>query len=81
MVESIKKIGVTVIFAETTINPTLIKTIAQEAGVKLAPNQFYSDSIGAVGSEGDFYIKMMEANTRSIVEPLAKKYTPFEPKR
>lgn len=81
LVESIKKIGVTVIFAETTINPAFIKTVAQEAGVKLAPNQFYSDSIGAMGSEGDPYIKMMEANIGSIVEVLAKKYTPFEPKK
>jgi manganese/iron transport system substrate-binding protein len=81
LVESIKKIGVTSIFAETTINPALIKTVAQEAGVKLAPNQLYSDSIGAKGSEGDTYIKMMEANTRTIVEALGGKYTPFQLKK
>ncbi|MEA5600157.1 metal ABC transporter substrate-binding protein [Nostoc sp. UHCC 0252] len=81
LVESIKKIGVPTIFSETTINPALIKTVAQEAGVKLAPNQLYSDSIGAKGSNGDSYIKMMEANTRSIVEALGGKYTPFELKK
>ncbi|MFM7372689.1 MAG: metal ABC transporter solute-binding protein, Zn/Mn family, partial [Sphaerospermopsis kisseleviana] len=70
LVDEIKKIGVPAIFAETTINPTLIKTVAQEAGVKLAPNELYSDSIGEKGSEADTYIKMMEANTRSIVEAL-----------
>ncbi|MBW4684596.1 MAG: metal ABC transporter substrate-binding protein [Komarekiella atlantica HA4396-MV6] len=78
LVESIKKIGVPAIFAETTINPALIKTVAQEASVKLAPHQLYSDSIGAEGSDGDSYIKMMQANTRSIVEALGGKYTPFE---
>ncbi|WGV25887.1 metal ABC transporter substrate-binding protein [Halotia branconii] len=78
LVESIKKIGVPAIFAETTINPALIKTVAQEAGVKLAPNQLYSDSIGAKGSNGDSYIKMIEANTRTIVEALGGKYTPFQ---
>lgn len=78
LVESIKKIGVSAIFAETTINPALIKTVAQEAGVKLASNQLYSDSIGAKGSQGDSYIKMMEANTRTIVEALGGKYTPFQ---
>lgn len=78
LVESIKKIGVSSIFAETTINPALIKTVAQEAGVKLASRQLYSDSIGAKGSEGDSYIKMMEANTRTIVEALGGKYTPFQ---
>jgi manganese/iron transport system substrate-binding protein len=81
LVESIKKIGVPAIFAETTINPALIKTVAQEASVKLAPHQLYSDSIGAKGSDGDSYIKMMEANTRSIVEALGGKYTPFQPKK
>ncbi|MBW4673905.1 MAG: metal ABC transporter substrate-binding protein [Desmonostoc geniculatum HA4340-LM1] len=81
LVESVKKIGVPAIFAETTINPALIKTVAQEAGVKLAPHQLYSDSIGAKGSDGDSYIKMMEANTRSIVEALGGKYTPFQPKK
>ncbi|WP_193925785.1 metal ABC transporter substrate-binding protein [Desmonostoc muscorum] len=81
LVESVKKIGVPAIFAETTINPALIKTVAQEAGVKLAPHQLYSDSIGAKGSDGDSYVKMMEANTRSIVEALGGKYTPFQPKK
>ncbi|MBE9198911.1 MULTISPECIES: metal ABC transporter substrate-binding protein [unclassified Nodularia (in: cyanobacteria)] len=79
LVESIKKNSVPAIFAETTINPALITTVAQEAGVKLAPRQLYADSIGAKGSEGDSYIKMMEANTRTIVEALGGKYTPFQP--
>ncbi|WP_397333893.1 MULTISPECIES: metal ABC transporter substrate-binding protein [unclassified Nostoc] len=78
LVESIKKIAVPAIFAETTINPTLIRTVAQEAGVQLAPHQLYSDSIGAKGSDGESYIKMMEANTRTIVEALGGKYTPFK---
>ncbi|MFN5595452.1 MAG: metal ABC transporter solute-binding protein, Zn/Mn family [Aphanizomenon sp.] len=78
LVESIKKIGVSAIFAETTINPALIKTVAEEAGVKLAPTPLFSDSIGAKGSNGDTYIKMMVANTRAIVEALGGKYTPFQ---
>lgn len=78
LVDAIKKIGVPAIFAETTINSALIKTVAQEAGVKLASNQLYSDSLGAKGSNADTYIKMMEANTRTIVEALGGKYTPFK---
>lgn len=78
LVESIKKIGVPAIFAETTINPALITTVAEEAGVKLAPSQLYSDSIGAPGSKGDSYIKMMSANTQSVVEALGGKYTPLQ---
>ena len=79
LVESVKTAGVSAIFAETTINPALIRTVAQEAGVKLAPKQLYSDSIGAPGSNGDTYIKMMVANTQAIVEALGGKYTPFDP--
>uniref|UniRef100_UPI004040BD21 metal ABC transporter substrate-binding protein n=1 Tax=Microcoleus sp. TaxID=44472 RepID=UPI004040BD21 len=78
LVESVKAAGVPAIFAETTINPQLIRTVAEEAGVKLAAQQLYSDSIGAAGSEGDSYVKMMSANTRAIVEALGGKYTPFE---
>lgn len=77
LVDSIKKTGVSAIFAETTINPALITTVAQEARIKLAPRQLFSDSIGAKGSKGDTYIKMIEANTQTIVEALGGKYTPL----
>lgn len=76
--DDIKSAGVPAIFAETTINPALITTVAQEAKVKLAPRQLYSDSIGAAGSEGDTYIKMLVANTKTIVESLGGKYTEFK---
>ncbi|MBE9216786.1 metal ABC transporter substrate-binding protein [Plectonema cf. radiosum LEGE 06105] len=72
LVEEIKKTGVKAIFAETTINPALIKTVAQEANVKLASRELYSDSIGAPGSEADSYIKMMQSNTQTIVEALSQ---------
>lgn len=76
LVEEVKKIGVPAIFAETTINPALIKTVAQEAGVKLAPRELYSDSIGAPGSPGDTYIKMMQSNTETVVDALGGKRVP-----
>jgi manganese/iron transport system substrate-binding protein len=70
LVETIRGFNVPAIFAETTINPQLITTVAEEAGVELAPQELYSDSIGAPGSDGDTYIRMMESNTRAIVENL-----------
>ncbi|WP_448572633.1 metal ABC transporter solute-binding protein, Zn/Mn family [Trichothermofontia sp.] len=79
LVTAIKNTGVPSIFAETTINPVLITTVAQEAGVQLAPRPLYSDSIGAPGSDGDSYLKMIAANTRTIVEALGGTYTPFQP--
>lgn len=73
LADAIKNLQVAAIFAETTINPALITTVAEEAGVKLAPQQLYSDSIGAVGTGGDSYVKMLKENTRSIVESLGGK--------
>jgi manganese/iron transport system substrate-binding protein len=76
--DDIKQAGIPAIFAETTINPTLIKTVAQEAGVKLSDRELYSDSIGIPDSEGDSYVKMLAANTRTIVEALGGEYIPWQ---
>ncbi len=70
LVEEIVRARVSAIFAETTLNPTLIRTVAAEAGVELAPQRLYSDSLGAPGQGGDTYIRMMVANTRAIVAAL-----------
>lgn len=72
LVDIIKNSDVKAIFAETTINPTLINTVAQEAGVSLAEGKLYSDSIGTKGSEADSYIKMLRVNTETIVSALGK---------
>jgi manganese/iron transport system substrate-binding protein len=77
LVERVKAVGVPTIFAETTLNPQLIKTVAQEAGVKFSDRELYSDSIGAPGSEGDSYLKMMVWNTRAIVDGLGGESTEF----
>ena len=70
LVDRISALGVPAIFTETTLNPTLMTTVATEAGVSLAPTALYSDSLGVAGSDGDTYLKMMMANTRTIVENL-----------
>ncbi len=67
LVATIRHLGVPAIFAETTINPQLIRTVAQEAGVILADQELYADSIGEPGSEGDGYLRLMVANTHTIV--------------
>ncbi len=77
LVNELKQRQISAIFAETTINPQLIKTVAEEAGVQLAPQELYSDSIGAPGSKGDSYIKMLVANTESIVKSLGGDYQTF----
>lgn len=78
LVETIRGIGVPTIFAETTLNPQLITTVAEEANIKLAPQKLYSDSIGPSGSDADSYVKMMVANTKAIVQNLGGKEGNFE---
>jgi manganese/iron transport system substrate-binding protein len=77
LANEIRKMQIPAIFAETTINPQLIATVAEEAGVELAPQELYSDSIGGKGSEGDSYVKMLVANTKSIVKSLGGNYQAF----
>jgi manganese/iron transport system substrate-binding protein len=78
LVQAIRETGVPTIFAETTINPALIQTVADEAGVTLSETELYSDSIGAEGSEGDSYINMIAANTCAIAVGLNGTCTPFD---
>ena len=79
LVREIKASGVPTIFAETTINPKLIEAVAKEANVKVSPRELFADGLGEPGTDGDTYQKMMIANTRTIVEGLGGKYTPFKP--
>lgn len=80
LVDAIRAAGVPAIFAETTINPTLIRTVANEAKVKLSEQPLYSDSVGPAGSEAETYVGMMVVNTQAIVEALGGQSTPFTPR-
>lgn len=69
VVESIRALGVRAIFVETSVNPKLIRVIAEEAGVRIG-GELYSDSMGPPGSAGETYLGMMRENTLTIVEAL-----------
>lgn len=69
LVEAIDEAGVPAIFAENIVNPDLMRSIADEAGVELAPT-LYTDALGEAGSAGDSYLKMMTYNTDTIVTAL-----------
>jgi manganese/iron transport system substrate-binding protein len=79
-VKTIEKAKVPTIFAELTVNPKLIETVAKEAKVKVSDREIIADGLGEAGSEGETYQKMLVANTRSIVEGLGGKYTAFPAK-
>ncbi len=77
LVGKIRKAQVPTIFAELILNPKLIMAIAQESKVKLAEQELYVDGLGEVASPGETYQKMLSSNTKTIVEGLGGKYTPF----
>jgi manganese/iron transport system substrate-binding protein len=68
-VESIRQHGVKAIFVETSVNPKLLRQIADDAGVEIG-GQLYSDSMGPPGSAGETYIGMMRENVLTIVAAL-----------
>jgi zinc/manganese transport system substrate-binding protein/manganese/iron transport system substrate-binding protein len=72
LVAKIKAEGVKAVFSEASLPPKTAEAIAGEAGVRVVAGDFalYGDSLGPPGSDGDTYLKMMEHNTREIVENL-----------
>ncbi|MBW4471311.1 MAG: zinc ABC transporter substrate-binding protein [Stenomitos rutilans HA7619-LM2] len=80
LVQEITRARVPTIFAETTINPQLLEAVAKEARVKIADRALFADGLGEKGSDGDSYEKLLLANTKTIVEGLGGRYTPFQVK-
>ncbi|MBD3882968.1 zinc ABC transporter substrate-binding protein [Phormidium tenue FACHB-886] len=78
LVDEVEASGVPTIFAESTINPNLIETVAKESNVKVSDQELYADTLGAPGSAGDTYQKMLIANTEAIVKGLGGQLTPFQ---
>ncbi len=72
LIKVIKQSNVPSIFAETTINPKIMKQIAEDANIVLG-GSLYADSIGLPGEDGDSYINMMTSNTDKIVAGLTGK--------
>ena len=72
LVAKIKAEGVKAVFAERSLPPKTAAAIAREAGVRVVEGDdaLYGDSLGPAGSDGDTYLKMIEHNTRVIVENL-----------
>jgi manganese/iron transport system substrate-binding protein len=77
LVKTIEAEKVPTIFAELTINPKLIETVAKEANVKVAEQELFADGLGEAGSAGETYQKMLVANTKTIVEGLGGKFSPL----
>ncbi len=69
LIATIRREGVPAIFAESQANPRVAEQVAREAGVVIV-DTLYADSLGPMGSDGDTYLKMMDANATAIVNAL-----------
>ncbi|MEK6574713.1 MAG: metal ABC transporter substrate-binding protein, partial [Chloroflexota bacterium] len=71
LVETVKAAGAPVVFAENVSSNTLLRQIADEAGITVVAS-LYTDALGPTGSDGDTYLKMMRYNVTTIVSELNK---------
>ena len=70
LVHLIRREHVRAIFPEKDVSPKLAEAVAREADAS-AGLRLYSDTLGPPGSSGDTYLKMEDANARTIVRGLS----------
>ncbi len=69
LIATIKREQVKAIFAESSANPKVAAQVAQETGITIVDN-LYGDTLGAPGSDGETYLKMMVADATTITNAL-----------
>lgn len=71
LIGQIRETGVKTIFVENISDPRLIQQIAAETGAVAGP-PIYSDALGAPGTPGDSYLKMMKHNAEALIAAIAE---------
>jgi zinc/manganese transport system substrate-binding protein/manganese/iron transport system substrate-binding protein len=69
LLETIEREGVKAIFAETSVDADLARTLADDAGIVIV-DDLYSDSLGEPGSGAETIDGMLLANARTIADAL-----------
>lgn len=67
LVDLIRSEGVSAVFPEAGVSAELEEAIATEAGASIG-GELWADALGPEGSDGDTYIKAMEANTAKLID-------------
>ena len=69
LVHEIEEQGVKAVFVESSMNPKLAETIAQEAGVEVVDSDsLYADSLGAEDTDAATYVGATVHNTQLMLE-------------
>lgn len=61
----IAETGVPAVFIESTINPKLLRQIAEDNNVEIG-GELFSDSLGELGGDGETYLEMLRHNATTI---------------
>jgi len=69
LLDTIRKENVKAIFAESSVNPTLARTLANDAKVKIV-DDLYGDSLGGPGSGAETVDEMLLVNAHKIADAL-----------
>jgi manganese/iron transport system substrate-binding protein len=78
-VARLKKLKVKTVFNEVHVDPLPLEEIAKKAGIKVAKGELYTDGLGKEGSDADTYVKMMQHNTKVILQGLGGEFKAFQP--
>jgi len=71
LIRQIRQQGVQAVFIENISDPRLVERIAQEGGVRVG-GTLYSDALSVPGGPADTYLRLIEHNTRTLVDALSK---------
>jgi ABC-type Zn uptake system ZnuABC Zn-binding protein ZnuA len=69
LIDTIRREKVRAVFAENSVDPALVRAIADEAGAKLG-EPLYGDTLAPPGDPAGTYVGMMRANMNAIVNAL-----------
>jgi manganese/zinc/iron transport system substrate-binding protein len=67
----IKKHGIPVIFAETSVRSDAVDQVASEAQCRVCEHKLYSDALGELGSSEESFLGVFRYNMTTIVEALS----------
>jgi zinc/manganese transport system substrate-binding protein/manganese/iron transport system substrate-binding protein len=67
LIQTIRRAGVSAVFAESSVNPKVEQAIADQAGAHVG-GALWADTLGPPGSSGATYLSSIAANTRTLVD-------------